>query len=68
MILNDFRFRGDVPVRVLSDAHKSSTTEAVVDMLTERGARMEFVLSGATQDTQFIDIRGGAAQALKNGG
>ena len=29
---------------------------------------MQFVLSGATQYTQFMDIRGGAAQALKNGG
>ena len=29
---------------------------------------MEFVLSGATQYKQFMDIRVVAAQALKNGG
>ena len=68
MILNDPRFRKEIPVRILTDAHNSSTTEAVSQMMEERGARMEFVLSGATQYTQFMDIRGGAAQALKNGG
>jgi len=68
MILNDLRFRKALPVRILTDAHKSSTTEAVKKMLREREARMQFVLSGATQYTQFMDIRGGAAQALKNGG
>ena len=36
--------------------------------MNERDASMEFVLSGATQYTQFMDIRGVAAQALKNGG
>ena len=68
MLLNDIRFRKGMPVRVITDAHKSSTTEAISTLLAERGARMQFVLSGATQHTQFIDIRGGAAQALKNGG
>ena len=68
MILNDMRFRGAIPVRILTDAHKSSTSLAVANLLRERKARMQFVLSGATQYTQFMDIRGGAAQALKNGG
>ena len=68
MIMNDLRFNKGLPVRILTDAHKSSTSEAVATLLKERGASMEFVLSGATQYTQFMDIRGGAAQALKNGG
>ena len=68
MILGDLRFRKLLPVRILTDAHRSSTSEAVAEMMKERGARMQFVLSGATQNTQFMDIRGGAAQALKNGG
>ena len=68
MILNDMRFRNKMPVRIITDAHKSSTTEAINKLLEDREARMEFVLSGATQFTQFMDVRGGAAQALKNGG
>lgn len=68
MILNDLRFKKEMPVRILTDAHKSTTTPAVSTLLQEREAKMEFVLSGATQFTQFMDIRGGAAQALKNGG
>ena len=68
MLLNDMRFRKALPIRILTDAHKSSTTEAVTKMMKERLARMQFVLSGATEFTQFMDIRGGAAQALKNGG
>ena len=68
MILNDSRFRGSIPIRILTDAHKSSTSIAVKNLLSERKARMQFVLSGATQYTQFMDVRGGAAQALKNGG
>ena len=68
MILNDLRFRKKLPVRILTDAHSSSTSEAVTTLMNERDARMEFVLSGATEYTQFMDIRGGAAQALKNGG
>ena len=68
MILNDVRFKSEIPVRIMTDAHKSSTTEAVTTLLHERHAKMQFVLSGATQFTQFMDIRGGAAQALKNGG
>ena len=56
MILNDLRFRKDLPVRILTDAHKSSTTGAVSQLIKERGARMEFVLSGATQQTQFMDM------------
>ena len=62
------RFRNKMPVRIITDAHKSSTTEAINKLLEDREARMEFVLSGATQFTQFMDVRGGAAQALKNGG
>ena len=68
MLLNDYRLKNEMPVRMLTDAHKTSTTEAVTSLLKERGAKMEFVLSGGTQFTQFMDIRGGAAQALKNGG
>ena len=68
MILNDMRFRKNMPIRILTDAHRSSTSEAVAKLLKERGARMQFVLSGATEYTQFMDTRGGAAQALKNGG
>ena len=62
------RFKGKIPVRILTDAHTSSTSLAVSKLLRERNGRMQFVLSGATQHTQFMDIRGGAAQALKNGG
>ena len=68
MILNDMRFNKGLPVRILTDAHRSSTSVAVSKFLAERNARMQFVLSGCTQYTQFMDIRGGAAQALKNGG
>ena len=68
MILSYLRFRGEIPVRIITDAHKSSTTQAVTTLLNEHKAKMQFVLSGATQFTQFMDIRGGAAQALKNGG
>ena len=68
MILNDLRFRKGMPIRIITDAHRSSTNQAVINLLKERGARMQFVLSGATEFTQFMDIRGGAAQVLKNGG
>ena len=68
LLLSNPRFRKGFPVRVLTDAHTSSTSEAVLTLLKERNTTIQYVLSGATQFTQFMDIRGGAAQALKNGG
>ena len=37
MLLNDLRLRKDFPVRILTDAHKSSTTKAVTTMLKKNG-------------------------------